>query len=128
MVETAPLSADDKAKIEILLREYDTLRSEIMSRTNNRFAIIGFIVALIAFIGSQSDVPLYGRCVIGGLAILVVLAVCFRFGQLIKRCAVRIAEIEEKINNLMGEDLLAWESQIAKPGLFHWFYRKPPAV
>ena len=107
MPETDPVSADNKAKIEILLKEYDTLRNETMSRTNDRFAIVGFIVAFIVFIGTQSEVPLYGRCLIGGLAILVVLALWFRFGQLIKRCAVRIADIEEKINNLMGEKLLA---------------------
>ena len=123
MVETESPPTDTKAKVDILLKEYDILRSEIISRTNNRFAVIGFIAALIAFVGSQSEMPLYVRCVIGGLAFVAILVIYFRLGQLIKRCAVRIAEIEEKINNLMGEKLLVWESQIAKSGLFHWFYR-----
>jgi len=128
MVETESLSTEDKTRVEVLLKEYETLRNEIMGRINNRFAVIGFIVALIAFIGSQSEIPLHVRCVIGGLAFVVILVVYFRLGQLIKRCAVRIGDIEEKINSIMGEKLLVWESRIAKSGLFHWFYRKPPAM
>lgn len=120
------VSTHDRAKIDILFKEYDTLRTEVMARCNSRFLVVGFLVTLTVFVASESEVGLLARCLIGAFAVLAVAALWFRLGQLIKRCAVRIAEIEQKINKLMGEQLLAWESRIAKGGLFHKFYRNTP--
>jgi hypothetical protein len=32
----------EKLQVQILLKEYDTLRQEIIGRINNRFALVGF--------------------------------------------------------------------------------------
>ena len=37
---------NEKDKIEILLKEYETLRSEILQRTGHRFAFLGLMGAL----------------------------------------------------------------------------------
>jgi hypothetical protein len=131
MDEPRHISADDNARIAVLLKEYDALRTEIGGRINNRFAIVGFLVALVTFVGSQTNVLLPWRCILATVGLAVSVVVWWRLGALIKRSATRIADIERKINKLMGEDLLIWESQLARKGLFHRFYRSPsqaPAI
>lgn len=120
-----PPIADD-AKVALLLKEYDALRSEMVTRINNRFAIVGFVVALVAFLASRSDIPIVGRSLLAGGAAVLIFAVWWRFGQLMKRCSLRLAQIERQVNNVMGEDILIWESQIANKGLFHKIYCGSP--
>jgi len=102
------------------------LRKEIQNRINNRFALVGLVAALGTFTASQS--PSLVSWVVAGFFAVALLALWWRLGSLIKRAAVRCGEIEERINKMVGEDLLLWESQYCKTGLFHKLYRKSPRM
>jgi hypothetical protein len=133
-------NGDEQAKIGMklsaLLMEYDKLRDEIVSRLNNRFAVIGYLGAMLAFIMSQASgvswpEPLFP---LGSIALpkevfwpalLIVIGLFFlfivwrRFGALIKKLSRRISEIEQEVNLLIGEEVLVWETRQIRSGLFH---------
>jgi hypothetical protein len=128
--------AQTQMKLSALLMEYDKLRDEIVSRLNNRFAVIGYLGAMLAFILSQAQgaawpEPLFP---IGGItlpkevfwpALLIAIGLFFlfivwrRFGALIKKLSRRISEIEQEVNRLIGEEVLVWETRQIRTGLFH---------
>lgn len=118
MSEGVPRRLDDRARADILLTEYELLRRETISRRNGRLAIVGFVVALASFVGSQSNIPFAWRGVVTILAVMVSITAWFRLGRLIKRCSARVVTLEQKINAICGEELLMWESQVATRGLF----------
>lgn len=135
---------DNKSKIEVLLKEYEMLWGEILGRIRNRFAVIAYLGAVVAFVLFQSkDVswpdPVWPLSLLGapGAVIwptmIVVVAGAFlvtiwwRFGSLINNAALRVAEIEQKINSLAGEELLLWESRGEGRPLFRWFYGRRKA-
>jgi len=97
-------------KVTVLLKEYDTLRQEIVGRISNRFGLVSFGSALVVFLVTQQ--PPRGRLVVVGLWVVFLLVLWWRAGVLIRRCSKRIAEIERKVNSLVGEDLLVWETRI----------------
>ena len=113
----AEISKDRLERINILLKEYDTLRAEILQRTNAGFALVGVEVAAFTWLLTQ--------CLTRGLRwwqwlILFLLALVFGCaawkGQQfinvqIRRCAVRIWRIERWINYLAGDHLLEWETR-----------------
>jgi hypothetical protein len=95
--------------IDILLREYDTLRMEILARVRTRFELLGFL-AIIATIAATQDASRSFRVLVGVAGIAIALTVWGWFASGIKRCAKRIFTIEAKVNELMGAELLAWET------------------
>ncbi len=126
--------------IEILMQEYGTLREEITNRIKSRFAITGYVGAIVAFAFSQlKDVPwpdvvwplsLLGirkgvawPAVIIGIALIFLLTLWWWLGSLIKKCSVRVAEIEQTVNALAGREVLIWETRQHETGLFHKIYR-----
>ncbi|MCK4888120.1 MAG: hypothetical protein KAS96_12085 [Planctomycetes bacterium] len=119
---------DNKAKIDILLKEYDVLNAKVASRINNRFAMTGFAGAVGTFVYFRTR-NATSPCINTGFwtivlvfTVISLLVLWFVFGQLIKNCAVRISKIEERINELAGEKLLKWETHQLKNGIFHFFY------
>ena len=124
-----------QSKIEVLLKEYDRLWDEMISRMNNRFAVIGYLGGLLAFIVYQTknvawpeamwplsllrlpkDILWPSALVVVGLFFLFV--IWRRFGTLIKRLAWRVSQIEKQVNELIGEDVLVWETLQIKTGIF----------
>lgn len=110
-----PSDLDAKAKIDILLKEYDTLRTEILQRINSRFAIVGLLGALLAFVLSKFEwqpenllLDLRWPITVCGLALL--LGTWWRFGIIIRGLAARVRSIETRVNKLAGEELLSWET------------------
>jgi hypothetical protein len=111
--------------VEILFKEYDTLRSEAISRRSEgfQFALIGG--AGFAWFTAHTD----GKKLWFGLVALAIV-----YGWIIF-CAIRdltflslrIGEIERQINKLSGANLLKWESYWGWPS-FRWFglRRKKP--
>ena len=53
-----------KDKITILLKEYDTLRQEILNRINNRFMMLGMVITFLAFV-LVSDSPVLRGSILG---------------------------------------------------------------
>lgn len=96
--------------VEVLLREYDTLRTEILARVRTRFELLGFLAVIATFAGS-SNVSTPARALVVVAAVAVALVVWAWFASGIKRCAGRILEIESRVNALMGSELLAWETR-----------------
>ena len=113
MTEGAEISDDSKIRIEILLKEYDTLRQEIISRTNNRFAITGFFGAVSLFAVTKEGLDPFWRWAIV-VAPLVILSVLWLWIKVaIDLCAHRIVGLERRINELAGDTLLEWETEVA---------------
>jgi len=110
MTETSNPDTTVGLQIDVLFKEYDTLRAEILSRTNNRFAITAFLGAVAAFFATRTE--LIAVVSIGGVVIslLVLGGIWFYLGELINKCAQRVKEIEARVNELAGTQLLEWES------------------
>jgi len=109
----------ESEKVEVLLKEYGTLREEILQRSNQRFQFIAIAGAMGAFaIFRTSPLSLTQTAAIIA-AVVTVLWVWCRLGHLILRCSRRIAEIERRVNDLAGDDLLQWECVNEARNLFH---------
>jgi len=115
---------DDSKRIDILLKEYDTLRADAMSRMNSRFLMMGTFGALIGFSIFSPSSPFRGGsgnlvleqvvCLLAGLVMLVV---WIWMGYLAGICVRRVSQIELKINEIAGEELMVFES---KHGFGRW--------
>lgn len=113
----------NKDKIDILLKEYETLRREIENRTNNRFTLLGICIGLLSFIAATQQLQLLTWWIISGI-VLFIITVWWWLGWLILFCARRVLEIELKVNAFAGEELLHWEAaNITSRRIFHIFYR-----
>jgi len=115
-----------REKIQILLAEYSSLRTEINARISSTYQVVGIGAALIAWLLQQ---PI-GSAFWIGLSIAAVGALlCVRFltydGT---NAAVRVRELETQINELVGEKLLLWESERGGLNAGYWwnaFFLKP---
>ncbi|MGA2542308.1 MAG: hypothetical protein ABSG78_12205 [Verrucomicrobiota bacterium] len=97
----------EKDKISILLHEYDTLRQEILARTNHGWQLIAVGAALFVWlIQAKPDSNFWVGFVAVVLAIL--LGAWTTFGNIAK-VAKRVEELEREINFRAGEELLVWE-------------------
>ncbi len=100
-------SIGPKEKLTVLLKEYDSLRAEVLARTNHIYQLFAIAGGAATWLLSRS---IDGRfwLLMCGLA-TVVLAGWWTSVRDIKKCATRIGELETKVNELVGEDLLQWE-------------------
>jgi len=113
-------------KMQILFKEYDTLRQEIVGRLNGGRQLVAIGVAgmagVITFLGPahRRDAIFWGLlCGLG-----TVLGVLFwSTHHSIARVGTRLREIEAEINALAGEDLLKWETRFGG-GLSKWFFSR----
>jgi len=112
----------DKVKIDILMREYETLRTELLQRINQRFACIGLSGAVLAYGFFKVERHTMASVLIVIVAISIVGVICFHFGRLIHQLALRILEIEQRINSLLGDELLVWETR-RRNKFFHRIHR-----
>ena len=112
----------EKAKIDILLKEYDTLRVEILQRTKSRFASLGLFSSIIAYGVFRSNPHNGLQLFFLGFIMFLVFAVWFALGYCMWRCSNRISEIENKVNQIVGQgDLLRWETNLQE-SCFHKVY------
>lgn len=109
MSESRLHTPEVQAKINILLREYEALRSEMQSRLNNRFAMVGYFGAIFTYASLQHEVALEWRIAWGVGAMICLVGVWCRGVYMITRLARRLAQIEDKINSFSDEPLLLWE-------------------
>lgn len=109
--------ADTARHLDVLLHEYDTLRAEILARTSSRFQLLGLAAVAATLVtakwGSGNlpgwDIFWIVVGIVGGTAV-VAAVIWLVFGFYINRCAARIIQIEEEINNKLGDPVLIWES------------------
>jgi hypothetical protein len=114
-VPTQQQDIDIVTKINILLKEYDTLRAEMLQRVNARFAIVGLLGALLVLLISKWEWQPAGwslnvRWLVGVLGASILVGVFWRFGTLIRKLAAQVSQVEQRVNQLAQEDLLTWET------------------
>ncbi len=106
---------EPKDRIDVLLKEYDTLRSEIIGRINSRFTVLGLGVGL----GLASlNVGSWSVWKAGSIGLLLVglSAAALTARHWIRKCSARLADIEVEVNSLAGgAALLKWESSRRSP-------------
>ena len=112
------MTLENKEKIDILLKEYDTLRQEILHRMNNRFLMLGITGSFLAFIlltdTSIINFSIFGfpaRVVIFVFGLLALIFIWVWFGYLVGNIARQVSVLECRINEISGEDLLEWETR-----------------
>ena len=120
-------------KINILLKEYDALRTEILTRTNNAYTLLTAAATLVVGAVAWFVTTEAGRSkFLWLIAILAFLAAVFSYlfwviVLSIERCAYRLVEIEARVNQLAGETrdpLLQWETCWGSLAM-GWFRRFP---
>ena len=104
-------------EIEVILHEYDSLRAEIVSRTDSRFQLIGFL-GLAATLLGITGLSASARVILIVAALIVFIGIWVYFGLYIKRCAERLREIEDEVNGKLGRPVLVWESKRLPRGRF----------
>jgi hypothetical protein len=109
-----PQSASDelglKDKVAILLKEYDTLRTEILARDSNGYQLWAGAAAAIAWVTSR---PVDWRLWILAAALtLIFLGIFAALYRDINALCKRVSTIERMVNSLAGgEELLEWETR-----------------
>lgn len=109
----------EREKLQVLLAEYASLRSESNARISSSYVVVSAIALVIVWL-SQQPVSLFWS--IAFLVGLVGFAYCARvltFDTL--NAAVRVRELEQEINRRVGERLLVWESE--RGGLNSGYWR-----
>ena len=106
-----------KVIIDVLLHDYDAMRAEIVSRTSSRFQLVGLAAVAATLVtakwASGWDVLWIslGTVIFGAIIWLI-------FRLFINRCAARVLQIEDKINNLLDTSrngpVLTWESHLMR--------------
>jgi len=115
-----------KDRIQILLSEYSTLRSEILSRTGFGFQIAAVAAAVITWFIQQplSNHSAYFWLAVIGIAFSFSISIFVNVRDL-TRAAYRVKELEHEIDSRAGEHLLVWESLsgvLTRTGLLKSFF------
>ena len=113
-----------KDKIQILLAEYNTLRSQIISRGTSMFQTVTIGIASLGLVASQASASPW----LSTFLFVFLLLVIALLGRLINRDlheeAEHVRKLENKINALVREPLLTWENRFgrAKTGWWHGLF------
>jgi hypothetical protein len=99
----------EREKIQIQLSEYNTLRSEILTRTNHGFQIasIGIALAGLLLQKKEFDWPFWVALII--LIVGIGTLLLFTIG-IIGQAARQVQKLEASVNRRAGEILISWET------------------
>lgn len=97
--------------IDVLLHEYDALRAEVLARSDARFQLVGYLGIAATLLGTQISKDMRGWLIV--IALGGFIAIWFRFGFLMRKCATRLREIEAEINKKLPTTTptLVWETR-----------------
>jgi hypothetical protein len=99
----------ERERIQILLAEYSSLRSEIISQISTSYTVLGIWAASIAWLLQQ---PIGTRFWIGlSLVTLGALYSARLVTYDVMTAAKRVCELEATLNERADEKLLVWESE-----------------
>ncbi len=108
--------------IQILFKEYDTLRSEIITRTNCGYQLLALGAGALAWLASRPiNQMLFVSLGVVLAAMVIFVGIWWRDTYM---CSCRVKEIERQINNLAGMELLKWETHWTG-GPFAYITRHP---
>jgi hypothetical protein len=98
-------------KIQILLSEYTSLRTEVIHRTTNFYQIIGLAVVLFGLMVHQDVVGAKFRITVA-VSVVVIGIFWFLISRDLDKLTRRLREIEADVNaRAGGEPLLLWETR-----------------
>jgi hypothetical protein len=110
--------------IEILLKEYDTLRQEIIATISSRSSILSFGVGTIGVLltAGMATGSLSGGSLVAGLILILLVPAMTNFilfmwlgeYERMQRAGRFLAELEGKINKETQPNLLTWETNLRK--------------
>jgi hypothetical protein len=115
---------EQKDRIQILLTEYTSLRSELNARYSSGFVAIGWVTIAAVWLLGQLTQPKLGCAFWIGLVILLVGALWSLRAIVfdVFNAARRVQEIEREVNDRAGERLLMWETE--RGGLTAHYWRR----
>jgi hypothetical protein len=103
-------SGGTKEKIQALLAEYSGLRTESINRNNNIFQLFAALIVLFGFaIGRQHLDGQFWLIVVS--ATLSVFSLGWRIHRDVDTAAERMRQIETRVNDLLGEKVMEWETE-----------------
>jgi hypothetical protein len=127
------LHLTDEAKLDILLREYETLRAEILERLKLAFQQLGWAGALIAFaiplatfdLSSRLPAVLFWLKVgFAGVGVLVLVWLSVLNWLWAQSCADQLRRIEQEVSeHCGGANLLSWQRRAEQ--LTRWILLPP---
>jgi hypothetical protein len=114
-----PVAADNRLRIDILFKEYETLRAEIISQIGHMYTLLtvgaATVVGVVAWFVTDATARRYMWFLPIVLGVLgVVFWGLYRFAMHnVANAARHIQRLERRINALAGDDLLEWERRRA---------------
>ncbi len=120
---------DEPDKIKILLSEYTSLSNQIISRFAGQCQLYSIIAAVTIGLLGVYFADFISGCSLLGLLVLTALFLAWLWLDIdrdIAKAALRIREIEARINVSAGEQLLEWETKWGRGGVIgKHLFRKP---
>lgn len=126
---TQTLSA--KEEIVARLKEYDTLRAEIIGRTAAVYQLLAISAPLAVFLFTWWGSSTQKKDWVFWLAVVIFTFIVGLFAMSTRRDINRIAEriifIEREVNRLAGVDILEWETTFGAASTGWWRLRRGPS-
>lgn len=108
---------EQRHKVDILLKEYETLRQEVLARSGQRFALVTVAGGLMAFLIKTEHWPTlvvstgWTQVTLALVCTAALAMIWLRFQFLIERLGAGISRVEQRINALTNDaGLLRWET------------------
>src|SRR3712207_1942104 len=105
---------NEKERIDIVLKEYDTLRKEIGDRLDvpKLYVTPLLIVSLAGFFGWKSNIPIDLALMFALAILLTFLSFAVHSWHALHSLSAQVAMIEDKVFRISGEPLLTHETQM----------------
>jgi hypothetical protein len=107
---------DMASDTDILLKEYETLRAEVIERLKTAFSHLGYFGAVAVFAFPASDkvsepwrTVAFILAMLGAVLLLYISVINWLW---VGRIATHLRELEEDINHAAGKSLLSWEHTV----------------
>lgn len=122
--EPTPKPFSEEEKVRILLQEYASLHSDILTRTNNTFQLTAVSGAVAVWLlGRESaDVWFWFALVI---SVFILSYSYLVINRDINKAAKRLRELEKDINRRAGEELMEWQTRWGGAVTGYWGRAKP---
>jgi hypothetical protein len=106
--------------IDIIIKEYETLRQEILAAMTNKISILSFGLATIGAVFAASVVISGGDSILPGLILSITVPLISNFvlfmwlgeHQRIQRAGKFLVGLEKRINDEASKNLLTWETSL----------------
>jgi hypothetical protein len=103
--------------VEILMKEYDSLRSEVIERVKTAFSHLAYLGAVVAFAfqpvpnSAVSPKLLFSFALVGSAILLYISIINWYW---VGRIANHLQLLEVKINKAHGKPVLSWEGKVKR--------------